>query len=114
MHQTISQHALTLPGSFVTEQWGGMHVFKVGDPKTFKMFAILPQGEARVCVKTPSMDIAQMLIDAGVAEREVHLPRGGWVNLLTNQMDEDDVLERVEESYTLVKAGLPKRVRDQL
>jgi len=114
MHTAISTHALALPGTYMTEQWGGMHVFKVGDRKTFKMFAILPPGEPRVCVKTPSMEIAQMLIDAEVAEREVHLPRGGWVNLLTEVMTPDDVLDRVTESYRLVKKGLPKRLRDEL
>ena len=114
MDKIITDHALSLPGAYMTEQWMGAHVFKVGTPDTFKMFAILRPGAARVTVKAPSPETYKMLLEVGVAEQHSHLKRGNWVELLTDKLESDDVLDRVRDSYDTVFPGLPKRIRDGL
>ena len=111
MDDLITDTALALPMTFVTEQWAGAQVFKVGTSETFKMFAILRHGSGEVTVKCPDGDTRDLLIEAGVARAHTHLPRGGWAVLLCGEMEADDVLARVEESYEVVRATLPKAFR---
>jgi predicted DNA-binding protein (MmcQ/YjbR family) len=107
----IEAYALSLHKTYMTEQWMGSHVYKVGDADTFKMFAILNPGRRQLTVKTASRDIANLLIHAHVAERHTHMPRGSWVMLLLDRLDADDVKERIETSYQLVIPGLTKTAR---
>ncbi|MGB3455640.1 MAG: MmcQ/YjbR family DNA-binding protein [Litorimonas sp.] len=107
----IDAAARALPRVFMTEQWGGSHVYKLGDADRFKMFAILIPGRNRLTVKTADSDTADFLIEAGVAERNVHLPRGGWVALRTDRLDPEDVAERLATSHSLAAAGFPGSVR---
>ena len=98
----------------MTEQWGGLHVFKVGTQKDFKMFAILQPGGKRLTVKAPNAEIRAMLIEVGVAEAHSHLPRGNWMVLLLEKLEADDAIERLKTSYNTVLPSLPKRVRASL
>lgn len=100
--------AMGLVSVFMTEQWMGSHVYKVGDADRFKMFAILSPGQSKLTLKTDSPDVADLLIQAGVAERNAHLPRGGWVALKLDLLSPDDVSERLTTSHALVAATLPK------
>ena len=102
---------MALKSVFMTEQWMGSHVYKVGDTGTFKMFAILNPGKGQLTVKTQSPDIAALLIEAGVAARNVHLPRGGWVQLDTAQLPPDDIAERLATSHRLCAGSLTKRAQ---
>ena len=111
MDNLITDTALALPMTFVTEQWMGAQVFKVGTSERFKMFAILRPGSGEVTVKCPDGDTRDLLIEAGVARAHSHLPRGGWAVLLCGEMEADDILARVEESYEVVRASLPKAFR---
>ena len=110
----VDQAARALSSVFMTEQWMGSHVYKVGTPDKFKMFAILTPGKARLTLKLSNPDTATLLIEAGVASRNAHLPRGGWVVLHLDQLESDDVSERIEDSYTSVAATLPKSFRQKL
>ncbi|GHB02340.1 hypothetical protein GCM10009069_26330 [Algimonas arctica] len=103
--------AIALTSAFMTEQWMGSHVYKVGDAERFKMFAILSPGQSKLTLKTASPDIADLLIQAGVAERNAHLPRGGWVALKLDLLSPDDVSERLTASHALVAATLPKVIQ---
>ncbi len=114
MDEILTNKALALPGAYMTEQWGGAHVFKVGIQADFKMFAILRPGENRLTVKALDAEIRAMLIEVGVAEAHSHLPRGNWMVLLLGELEPDDVIERLETSYNAVFAGLSKRVRDSI
>ena len=111
MDDAVTDTALSLPMTFVTEQWRGAHVFKVGTSERFKMFAILRPNSGEVTVKCPDRDTRDLLIEAGVARAHSHMPRGGWAVLLCAEMEADDVLARVEESYEVVRATLPKAFR---
>ena len=112
MDDMITEHALAMLSVYMTEQWGGAHVFKVGTQADFKMFAILRPGKDRLTVKAPNAEIRSMLIEVGVAEAHSHLPRGNWMVLRLDKLEQGDVLERLEASYALIFPNLPKRVRD--
>ena len=113
MDAIITDHALALLGTYMTEQWGGAHVFKVGTQADFKMFAILRPGAGRLTVKAPDAEIRTMLIEVGVAEAHSHLPRGNWMVLRLHKLEQADILERLEASYSLIFPSLPRRVRDE-
>ncbi|MEL6687815.1 MAG: MmcQ/YjbR family DNA-binding protein [Pseudomonadota bacterium] len=112
--QDVDRFATSHPSVFMTEQWMGSHVYKVGTPDKFKMFAILNPGKAHLTLKLSSPETADLLIEAGVASRNVHLPRGGWVMLHLNQLEPSDVADRISDSYETVAATLPKTVRQKL
>jgi len=114
MDEILTKAALALPGTYMTEQWGGAHVFKVGTRDDFKMFAIMRPGKNRLTVKAPNAEIRAMLIEVGVAEAHSHLPRGNWMVLHMDKLQEDDVKERLKSSYSTVIPSLPKRVRTAL
>ena len=114
MDDIITQSALALAGTYMTEQWGGLHVFKVGTRADFKMFAILKPGANRLTVKAPDAEIRAMLIDVCVAEAHSHLPRGDWMVLRLDKLETEDVLERLSASYNIVFPNLPKRVRNEI
>ena len=114
MDKILTNKALSLPSLYMTEQWGGAHVFKVGTETDFKMFAILRPGKDRLTVKAPDAEIRSMLIEVGVAEAHSHLPRGNWIVLLLEHLELDDVIERLETSYKTVFPSLPKRIRASL
>ena len=114
MDSVITEKALSFQGSYMTEQWGGAHVFKVGTRVDFKMFAILRPGESRLTVKVQDEEIRSMLIEVGVAQAHSHLKRGNWVVLLLDKLETEDVLERLKASYDLIFPKLPKRVREPL
>ena len=98
-----------LPGAEVSDPWGGGHdAWKVGG----KMFACIGAVMPGVSVKTDSIETAEMLIDAGVAVKAPYFHRS-WVNLPWGS-DEAELRHRIEQSYKLVRAGLPKRVQATL
>jgi predicted DNA-binding protein (MmcQ/YjbR family) len=95
-----------LPGAEVSDPWGGGHdCWKVGG----KMFAVVGAVLPGVSVKTDGIEMAEMLIDAGVAERAACLHRS-WVRL-PEGCPEDELRHRPLASCRLVRAGLPKRVQ---
>ena len=114
MDSLITETALSFPAAYMTEQWGGAHVFKVGTKDDFKMFAILRPGAGRLTVKAPMQKSTSMLIEVGVAEAHSHLPRGNWMVLRLEKLESDDVSERLKTSYDIVFPNLPKRVREAI
>jgi len=109
--EQVHASAMALTSTYMTEQWMGSHVYKVGDADRFKMFAILNPGKSRLTVKTASPETADLLIQAGVAERNAHMPRAGWVMLKLDRLSTDDVEERLITSHSLTSATLPKLFR---
>lgn len=95
-----------LPGAEVSDPWGGGHdAWKVGS----KMFACIGAVMPGVSVKTDSVETAEMLIAAGVAVKAPYFHRS-WVNLPWGST-EAELRHRIEQSYKLVRAGLPKRIQ---
>lgn len=98
-----------LPGAEVSDPWGGGHdAWKVGG----KMFACVGAMREGVNVKTDSIETAEMLIAAGVAERAAYFHRS-WV-YLPETAGADELQHRLLASYRLIRAGLPKKVQAAL
>ena len=96
----------TLPGAEVSDPWGGGHdAWKVGG----KMFACIGAVQTGLSVKTDSVETAEMLIEAGVAERAPYFHRS-WV-YLPEGTAEDELRHRILRSYDLIRAALPKKAQ---
>ena len=77
-----------------------------------KMFACMGSVSPGVSVKTASIDTAQMLIDAGVAEKAPYFHKS-WVRL-SEDVAEDELLHRIHCSYDLVRGSLTKKLQATL
>ena len=99
----------SFPGAEVSDPWGGGHdAWKVGG----KMFACIGAVMPGVSVKTDCIETAAMLIEAGVGVKAPYFHRS-WINLPW-ETPEDELRHRLAQSYRLVRAGLPKKVRAAL
>jgi predicted DNA-binding protein (MmcQ/YjbR family) len=105
----VAAFCRTLPGADCTDPWGGGHAaWKVGG----KMFACVGATDDGVSVKTPDIETAQMLIEAGAAERAPYFHRS-WVRLPWT-CDKDELHHRLAVSYDIIRAGLTKRLHVSL
>ncbi|WP_170760111.1 MmcQ/YjbR family DNA-binding protein [Ruegeria lacuscaerulensis] len=99
----------TFPGAELSDPWGGGHdAWKVGG----KMFACIGTANDGVSVKTPDIETALMLIDAGVGEKAPYFHRS-WIRLPFD-CDEDELRHRLTSSYDLVRSSLTKKVQAAL
>lgn len=105
----VAETCSRLPGAEVSDPWGGGHdAWKVGG----KMFACIGAVDPGVSVKTPDVETAAMLIEAGVGRRAPYFHRS-WINLPSKTAD-DELVHRLIASYRLVREKLPKKVQAAL
>ena len=98
-----------LPGAEVSDPWGGGHdAWKVAG----KMFACIGTMTPGISVKTEGIEAAEMLIDAGIAEKAPYFHRS-WV-LIPWETAPDEARHRIETSYRLIRGKLPKKVQAAL
>lgn len=110
----MQAYCLAKPGAWPDNPWGHEHpVIKVGPGERGTIFAFL--GADGVGVKGgPSREAADEWLarfpdDATVMR---YIGRSGWNTLaFGGAIPDDDLLEAVDESYRLVVANLPKRLR---
>lgn len=110
----MQAYCLAKPGAWPDNPWDHEHpVIKVGPGERGKIFAFL--GADGVGVKGgPSREAADEWLarfpdDATVMR---YIGRSGWNTLaFGGAIPDDDLLEAVDESYRLVVANLPKRLR---
>lgn len=106
---SVNRICAALPGASVSDPWGGGHdCWKVGG----KMFAVTGAFNPTVSVKTDGIETAQMLIQAGIAERAAYM-HGSWVALPLDSPD-DELIHRIRASYRLIRAALPKKTQAAL
>lgn len=100
-----------LPGATCSDPWGGGHdAWKVGG----KLFAVVgASADHGVSVKCADAETARFLIDLGRAERAPYF-HPSWVRLPWGRVDEAELAARLQASYALIRAGLPKRVQAAL
>ncbi|MEP2533212.1 MmcQ/YjbR family DNA-binding protein [Shimia sp.] len=106
---TVNALCAPLPGAERSDPWGDGHdAWKVGG----KMFACIGSLGTGVSVKTPDIETAQMLIDAGVGTKAPYFHRS-WVHLPLDS-DPDELRHRLEIAYDTIRAGLTKKVQNAL
>lgn len=99
-----------LPGAEVSDPWGGGHdAWKVGG----KMFACIGSEGLGVAVKTESAEQAQFLIELERAVRAPYFHRS-WVLIDWDAVPEDELRDRLETSYRLIRRGLTKKAQAEL
>ncbi len=93
----------------MSDPWGGGHdAWKIGG----KMFACIGTAGNGVSVKTPDVDTAQTLIEAGVGTKAPYFHRS-WL-LLPWETDADEMRHRLTASYDIVRKSLTKKVQAEL
>lgn len=106
---SVNAICAALPGAEVSDPWGGGHdCWKVGG----KMFAVTGAVAPTVSVKTDGIETAELLVETGIAQRAPYFHRS-WVALPLDAA-EDELRHRIEASYRLIRAALPKKVQAAL
>ena len=106
---TVNTLCAALPGAECSEPFGpGTDVWKVGD----KIFAAIGAQGTGVSVKTPDVETAQMLIEAGVGVKAPYFHKS-WIHLPLDA-DEDELGHRIAASYDIIRASLPKKAQAAL
>ncbi|MBP7242761.1 MmcQ/YjbR family DNA-binding protein [Amaricoccus sp.] len=106
----VNAHCARLPGAEVSDPWGGGHdAWKVGG----KLFALVGSMELGVSVKTADPETAALLIELGQAERAPYL-HASWVRVPWGLASDEDLARRLDISYDLIRARLPKRTQAAL
>lgn len=102
------------PGASLSYPW--REVGKGDGPGAWKvsgkMFACLDGKGAGLCVKTPDIETAQMLIEVGIAVKAPYFHRS-WV-LLPFETDADEIEFRLGKSYALIRRKLTKKAQAAL
>lgn len=105
----VNRICAEFPGAECADPWGGGHdAWKIGG----KMFACIGTMNTGVSVKTPDIETAQMLIDAGIGEKAPYFHKS-WIHLAWG-VPEDELRHRLECSYDIVRAGLTKKLQANL
>ena len=113
--EAFDAYCKALPAASLVVQWGGTHVYKVGD----RIFALSGLGHGEDADGTyvfKASEISyEMLTEAGLAVRAPYLPRGGWLALKSRDaLGDDELRAYVAQSHALVAAGLTRRERRRL
>jgi predicted DNA-binding protein (MmcQ/YjbR family) len=78
-----------------------------------KLFAVVGTADDGVSVKYPDIETAALLIELGRVARAPHLD-GSWVRIGWQSVPDDEPRDRLDISYRLVRAGLPKKLQATL
>ena len=109
------KHCLALPGAWRDQPWGDTVVVKVG-PKIFAFLGALDHGDdaASIGLKCGDREAADLWLERypGSVTPMPYLARYGWNSFaLDGTIDDDELAERVKDSYALVVARLPRSQR---
>ncbi len=106
----VNTHCAGFPGAEVSQPFGPDHdCWKVGG----KMFAIIGQMGDGVSLKTDHVDTARLLIEAGRAIRAPYL-HASWARIPFGLVSDEELRERIDTSYRLIREGLPKKRQAEL
>jgi predicted DNA-binding protein (MmcQ/YjbR family) len=108
----VREHCLSFPGATEQIQWGNDLLFKVGG----KMFAVAPLEPAPVCLsfKVSEESFAELTERPDIIPAP-YLARAQWVALETRDaLPTEELARLLRESYELIVAKLPKRIREGL
>ena len=108
----LRELCLSFPNATEQIQWGSDLLFKVGG----KIFAVTPLEPARVCLSfKASPETFAELTERPKIIPAPYLARAQWVALETRDaLAQNELSQLLRESYDLVFAKLPKKLRDGL
>ena len=104
----VNQICATHAGAVASDPTVELDSWKVGG----KMFACFANRAENVSVKTDSVDTAQMLIDAGAAQKAPYFHKS-WV-MLPLDSAKDELRHRIGVSYDIIFRALPKKAREEI
>jgi len=110
--ESLRRYCLSLPQATEDIQWGNNLLFRIGR----KMFAIAALDQVPVCVsfKCTPEEFAELIEREGIIPAP-YLARNKWVLLKSLDVLPRAELKRlIKDSYTMVAAKLPKKVRSEL
>jgi predicted DNA-binding protein (MmcQ/YjbR family) len=108
----LRELCLSFPGATEQIQWGCDLLFKVGG----KMFAITPLEPAPVCLsfKASPEKFAELTERPNIIPAP-YLARAQWVALETRDaLPQSELSSLLRESYEMIAAKLPKKIRESL
>jgi predicted DNA-binding protein (MmcQ/YjbR family) len=108
----LREVCLAFPGATEQIQWGNDLLFKVGG----RMFAATPLEPAPVCLsfKASSENFAELTERPNIIPAP-YLARAQWVALQSRDaVPQGELAQLLRESYDLVAARLPRKIRDSL
>lgn len=108
----LRELCLSFPGATEQIQWGYDLLFKVGG----KMFAVTPLEPAPVCLSfKASLENYAELTERPNIIPAPYLARAQWVALQTpDALGREELARLLRESYELIAAKLPKKIRESL
>jgi predicted DNA-binding protein (MmcQ/YjbR family) len=109
----LRDYALSKPGAWPDQPWEGDVVAKVGEGERGKIFAFLGAGSVGVKAGS-SREEADAWLERYPEDASVmaYIGRSGWNTLrVGGAIPDDEIHDAVDESYALVVARLPKRLR---
>jgi predicted DNA-binding protein (MmcQ/YjbR family) len=108
----LRELCLSFPGATEQIQWGYDLLFKVGG----KMFAVTPLEPAPVCLsfKASPENFAELTERPNIIPAP-YLARAQWVALQTRDaLGREELVRLLRESYEMIAAKLPKKIRESL
>jgi len=108
----LRELCLSFPGVTEQMQWGDDLLFKVGG----KMFAVTPLVPAKVWIslKASPENFAELTERPGVLPAP-YLARAKWISLESaDTLPDAEITQLVRESYKLVLAKLPRKMRESV
>ncbi|MCK0094685.1 MmcQ/YjbR family DNA-binding protein [Yoonia sp. F2084L] len=103
--QIVDKLCAAHPGATASDPTTELDSWKVGG----KMFACFGDRIDGVCVKTDSVETAQMLIDAGAGTKAPYFHKS-WI-LIGFDSDADELRHRIAVSYDIVFKSLTKKAQ---
>jgi predicted DNA-binding protein (MmcQ/YjbR family) len=111
--EAIRDYCLSLPSATEKIQWGNDLVFSIGE-KMFAVLCLLDEGDVKLSFKCTPEEQAELVEQDGIIPAP-YLARYHWVGLKRfDALSQNDLERLIGNSYELVRAKLPAKVRDSL
>ena len=116
-----------LPATFMVEQWGGAHVWKVGNQAKNKVFAMSTfwvgkqdepndprDGQHGIIFKVAPMSFEMLTQEVGIAQAPYHA-KGHWVRVgEESPLSDADLAAYIGEAHRIMASGLTKKIQAEL
>ena len=111
--ESIRRFCLSLPHTTEDIQWGNDLLFRIGG-KIFASVSLEGAGHNNLCFKCTPEEFA-VLVEQDDIVPAPYVARYHWVSLKRlDALPAAEIKRRIQDSYDMVFAKLPKRVRTQL